>query len=111
MFSLFAIAASTGAADISMSIHSYLFEASSVICKNPSHSDNASILFILLELILVLLCCLNYMLQLKDLRVGQWKEPCIGLTQENLIESSVQDGLPYIPLPNGLCKLFLTYPK
>ena len=23
------------------------------------------------------------MLQLKDLRVGQWIEPCIGLTQEN----------------------------
>jgi len=28
-------------------------------------------------------------LQLKDLRVGQWEEPCIGLTQENSIESSV----------------------
>ena len=28
------------------------------------------------------------MLQLKDLRVGQWEEPCIGLTQENSIESS-----------------------
>ena len=51
------------------------------------------------------------LLQLKDLRVGQWEEPCIGLTQENSIESSVQDGLPYIPLSNGLCKLFLTYPK
>ena len=51
------------------------------------------------------------MLQLKDLRVGQWKEPCIRLTQENSIESSVQDGLPYIQIPNGLCKLFLTYPK
>jgi len=34
------------------------------------------------------------MLQLKDLRVGQWEEPCIGLTQENSIESSVQDSLP-----------------
>jgi len=52
-----------------------------------------------------------YMLQLKDLRVGQWEEPCIGLTQENSIESSVQDGLPYIQIPNGLCGLFLTYPK
>ena len=51
------------------------------------------------------------MLQLKNLRVGQWEEPCIGLTQENLIENSVQNGLPYIQIPNGLCELFLTYPK
>ena len=51
------------------------------------------------------------LLQLKDLRVGQWEEPCIGLAQENSIESSVQDSLPYIQIPNGLCKLFLTYPK
>ena len=36
------------------------------------------------------------MLQIKDLRVGQWKEPCIEFTQENLIENSVQDCLPYI---------------
>ena len=34
------------------------------------------------------------------------EEPCIGFTQENSIESSVQDGLPYIQIPNGL-----TYPK
>jgi len=39
----------------------------------------------------------DHVLQLKDLRVGQWEEPCIGLTQENSIESSVQDSLPYIP--------------
>ena len=44
-----------------------------------------------------------FMLQLKDLRVGQWEEPCIGLTQENLIESSVQDSLPYIPWTHGPC--------
>ena len=30
-------------------------------------------------------------LQVKDLRIGQWKEPYIGLTQKNLIENSVQD--------------------
>ena len=42
-------------------------------------------------------------LQLKDLRVGQWEEPCIGLTQENSIESSVQDSLSYIPRTHGLC--------
>jgi len=51
------------------------------------------------------------MLQLKDLRVGRWEEPCIGLTQENSIENSVQDGLPYIQIPNGLCEPFLTYSK
>ena len=51
------------------------------------------------------------LLQLKDLRVGQWKESYIGFTQENLIENSVQDGLPYILISNGLYKLFLTYPK
>jgi len=50
-------------------------------------------------------------LQIKDLRVGQWKEPCIRLTQENLIENSVQDCLPYILIPNGPCELFLAYPK
>jgi len=36
------------------------------------------------------------LLQLNDLRVGQREESCIGLTQENLIENSVQDCLPYI---------------
>ena len=45
----------------------------------------------------------QYLLQLKDLRVGQWEEPCIGLTQENLIENSVQDSLPYIPWTHGSC--------
>jgi len=34
-------------------------------------------------------------LQLQDLRVGQVKK--LGLTQEDLIENSVQDCLPYIP--------------
>ena len=41
-------------------------------------------------------CIHQVMLWLKDLRVGQWIEPYIGLTQENSIESSVQDSLPYI---------------
>ena len=36
------------------------------------------------------------MLQTQVFRVGQVDEPCIGLTQENSIENSVQDGLPYI---------------
>jgi len=55
--------------------------------------------------------CLLYMLQIKDLRVDQWEEPCIGLTQENLIENSIQDCLFYILILNGPCKLFLAYPK
>ena len=51
------------------------------------------------------------MLQSQDLRVSQVKEPCIELIQENSIENSIQDCLPYIPIPNGLCELFLAYPK
>jgi len=57
------------------------------------------------------MCKLVELLQIKDLRVDQVKEPCIRLTQENSIENSVQDCLPYILIPNGLCKLFLAYPK
>ena len=38
------------------------------------------------------------MLWSRDLRVGQEKKPCIGFTQENSIENSVQDCLPYILL-------------
>ena len=53
--------AGAGAVDISVSVLSSLFEASYVICKDPSHSDNASILFVLLELVLVPLCSLHYM--------------------------------------------------
>ena len=59
------------------------------------------------------MCSLSRMavLQTQALRAGQVKEPYIGLTQENSIENSVQDGLPYIQIPNGLCELFPTYPK
>ena len=49
------IGAGAGATDISASVHLLLvlsFEAS--ICKDPSHSDNASILSVCLELIVVL---------------------------------------------------------
>ena len=42
-------------------------------------------------------------LQTQALRVGQVKEPYIGLTQENSIESSVQDSLSYIPRTHGPC--------
>ena len=53
----------------------------------------------------------RFLLQSQDLRVGQAKELYIGLIQENLIENSVQDCLPYILIPNGLCELFLVYSK
>jgi len=36
------------------------------------------------------------LLQTQVLRVEQVNEPYIGLTQENSIENSVQDSLPYI---------------
>ena len=42
-----------------------------------------------------------YLLQTQDLRIGQEKELCIRLTQENLIENSIQDGLPYICWTHG----------
>ena len=45
------------------------------------------------------------------LRVGYKNNSCIRETQENLIENSVQDSLPYIQIPNGLYKLNLAYPK
>ena len=51
------------------------------------------------------------MLQIKDLRVDQWKEPYIGLTQENPIENSVQDCLPYILKAHGLYSTTLAYSK
>ena len=51
------------------------------------------------------------MLQFQDLRVGQEKKPCIGFTQENSIENSVQDCLPYIPKCMVYAALLLAYPK
>jgi len=44
-----------------------------------------------------------YLLQTQVLRVGQVNEPYIGLIQENLIENSVQDSLPYILKSHHLC--------
>ena len=59
---LFASAgAGAGAADISISVFLYLLEAFSMICKDPSCSDNASISFVLLELVLVPFHSLYYM--------------------------------------------------
>jgi len=42
-------------------------------------------------------------LQTQVLRVGQANEPYIGLIQENSIENSVQDSLPYILNLPSLC--------
>jgi len=47
-------------------------------------------------------CDITLILQTQDLRVGQVDESYIGLTQENLIENSVQDCLPYILLAQDL---------
>ena len=46
--------------DISVFVCSYLFEVSSLICRDPSHSNNTLILSVLLELVLVPLCSLHY---------------------------------------------------
>ena len=51
------------------------------------------------------------MLQIKDLRVGQWKEPCIEFTQENLIESSVQDCLSLYYSTIVCTTISTAYPK
>ena len=54
------IVAGAGTINISVSVCLYLLEASSVICRDPSYSNNASILFVLLELVLILLHSLYY---------------------------------------------------
>ena len=57
----FIATAGAGAVDISsVVVHLYSLEASSMICKDPSCSNNTLISFVLLELILVLLYSLNY---------------------------------------------------
>ena len=56
----FTAGATAGAVDISVSICLLSDEASLLIYKDPSHSDNASISFVLFELILVP-CSLYYM--------------------------------------------------
>jgi len=45
------------------------------------------------------------------LRVGDKNNSYIRVTQENLIENSVQDSLPYIQIPNDPCELNLAYSK
>ena len=43
--------------------------------------------------------------------MGQKKESCIGITQENSIESSLQDSLPYIPIHMVCASYCASYPK
>ena len=58
---LFIATTSAGVVNISsVVVCSYSFEAFSVICKDSSHSDNVSISFVLLKLVLVLFHSLNY---------------------------------------------------
>jgi len=73
-----------------------------VLVSQPSTLANCSLVFSLQQ---------GLCYKLKTLEFGQKSKPYIGLTQENLIENSVQDCLSYIQIPNGLCKLFLAYPK
>ena len=54
------IVAGAGTINISVSDCLYLLEASSVICRDSSYSNNAFILFVLLELVLVFLHSLYY---------------------------------------------------
>jgi len=46
---------------------------------------------------------MSKLLQTQVLSVRQVDKPCIRLTQENSIKNSVQDSLPYILKPQGLC--------
>ena len=55
----FTAGVASSAVDISVSVCSSFVETSSLICKDPSHSDNAFILFVLLELVLAS-CSLHY---------------------------------------------------
>jgi len=58
-------------------------------------------------LLIVCLTCYNS----KILELVNKKNLVLGLTQENSIKNTIQDCLPYILIPNGLCELFLAYPK
>jgi len=47
--------------------------------------------------------CVRLLLQTQVFSIGQVNELYIGLTQENSIENSVQDCLPYILKLHGPC--------
>ena len=54
---------------------------------------------------------LVYYYDLMILELIKERNLVLGLTQENLIEDSVQDHLPYILKSNGLCSTTLAYSK
>jgi len=56
-------------------------------------------------------CIFQIVLQTQVFRIGQVNEPCIGLTQENSIENSVQECLPYILNDKGPCYYFSSLPS
>jgi len=56
-------------------------------------------------------CELSLMLQLKTYRVKSTKEPCIGLTQENLIKFQVQNVYLIYTWLMVCTTLNLAYPK
>jgi len=58
--------ACTSVSNVSVSVCSYLFKASSVICRDPSLSDNVSISFVLLKLVLVPLHSFHYICFVSD---------------------------------------------
>jgi len=63
-----------------------------------------------IQLIKLLLCI--YVLQLRNLSVGLKEEPCIGFTQENLMENSLQDlSLLIYLLSWSILQLCYFYPK
>ena len=49
--------------------------------------------------------------KLKNLELFKRKNFILRLIQENSIENSIQDHLPYIPKTNGPCSTTLAYPK
>ena len=66
-------------------------------------NDSATLLILLSPLIFSVNLYSLVLLQTQVLRVEQVNKPCIGLTQENSIENSVQDCLPYILELYGPC--------
>ena len=81
----------------------FILSNGSMVKHSSSHSSTCVTNFIQLVF--------SQLLQFRGLRVGQWIESCIRLTQENSIENSVQDCLSYILKAHGPCYVLLAYPK
>ena len=83
-----------GATDISVSVCLLLVEASSMICKDSSHSNNASILFVLLGFV-VSSCsyCYTYFVFLTDNAVSFHPYVC---PTAPLLQGKLVDALPNV---------------